>query len=498
MNKMREAGVLLHISSLWGEYGIGSLGKNAYRFADRLKKCGVKVWQILPLVQTGFGDSPYSSVCCISGNPYFIDLDLLARQKLLTKGELKEIRKRYKGAAVDYGMLYGERYQTLRTAFSRFHFDGEEFRAFVKTGKFEDYALFMTAKTVFGGAFTDWEEGIKFRDPEALEKLRTDYHEEYLFWQFLQYEFKKQWDGLHAYCNKLGIRIMGDIPLYVACDSADVWANPALFKLDGELKPAKVAGVPPDYFSETGQLWGNPVYDWKAHKAEKYAWWTSRLKTALETYDLVRIDHFRGFDRYYEIPAGEETAVNGTWEEGPREEVFAPLGSARKRIVAEDLGVIDDGVRSLLARTGFPGMKVLLFAFDGNPDNPFLPKNITENCVVYTGTHDNNTVCGYIDGLSPEDYILLRSRVASALEEAGIDVKLGAKGEGMCEAFVCMALSSEACLAIAPIQDILGLGGSSRMNFPGKDGGNWQFRLGASPAARAMRKLKKMIKNYRR
>ncbi len=498
MKKTREAGVLLHISSLWGEYGIGSLGKNAYKFAARLAKCGVKVWQILPLVQTGYGDSPYSSVSCASGNPYFIDLETLAKQKLLTKGELKEIRKRYKGASADYGMLYEERYATLRAAFSRFHFDDEDFRAFVKTGRFEDYALFMTAKTVFGGTFTDWEDGIKFRDPEALEKLRTDYHEEYLFWQFLQYEFWKQWDALHAYCGKLGLKIMGDIPLYVACDSSDAWANPSLFKLDSDLKPVKVAGVPPDYFSATGQLWGNPVYDWKAHKAEGYAWWTNRLKTALSTYDLVRIDHFRGFDRYYEIDAGEETAIGGAWTDGPREEVFAALGDGGKRIVAEDLGVVDEGVRSLLARTGFPGMKVLLFAFDGDPGNPFLPKNIGENCVVYTGTHDNDTVRGYADGLPPEEYILFRSRVASTLEEEGIAVKLGAKGEGMSEAFVRMAMRSEAFLAVAPIQDVLALGEEARMNFPGKEQGNWKFRLGASPSARAMGKLKKIVKNYRR
>ena len=494
MMEQRSAGVLLHISSVPGKYGIGSLGKSAHLFAAKLAKSGVKVWQILPLVQTGFGDSPYQSVACDSGNPYFIDLDLLAKEKLLTKEELKALRREYRNKQVDYGALYEERYRTLRTAFSRFAFDNEAFRAFVKAGRFEDYALFMTAKTVYGGTFSDWEEGIRLRDPEALEALRTDHHEEYLFWQFLQYEFWKQWDALHAYCGKLGLSIMGDIPLYVAY----VWAHPGLFKLDDALKPAKVAGVPPDYFSEKGQLWGNPVYLWEAHEATQFAWWTERLKNAFGTYDILRIDHFRGIDRYYEIDAGAEDATEGVWQKGPGEALFAGLGSERERIVAEDLGIIDGGVRTLLKRTGFPGMKVLLFAFDGNEENDYLPKNIGENCVVYTGTHDNNTVRGYLDGLSAEEFILLRSRVAAALEEAGIGVGLGAQGKGMCEAFVRLALASRASLAVIPMQDLLGLGGEARMNVPGTCGNNWRFRLKKQPSARVTGRLKKMIKHYRR
>ncbi len=494
MDCSRSAGILLHISSLPGAYGIGSLGKEAYRFADRLKKAGVRYWQILPLVQTGFGDSPYQSVACDSGNPYFIDLGLLAKDKLLTKEEVRGART----ADMDFGALYEKRYALLRKAFSRFAFDNEKFRAFVKKGRFEDYALFMTAKTVYGGTFCDWDEGLKRRDPAALEALRTDRHEEYLFWQFLQYKFWEQWDALHAYCARLGVRLIGDIPLYVAYDSADVWAHPELFKLGEDLKPVKVAGVPPDYFSEEGQLWGNPVYRWEAHEASSFQWWTGRLKTALSTYDLVRIDHFRGIDRYYEIDADASTARAGEWCDGPKERLFEHLGKDRSRIIAEDLGVIDDGVRSLLKRTGFPGMKVLLFAFDGNETNEYLPKNIGENYVVYTGTHDNDTVRGYLDSLSPEEYILLRSRVAAALEEEGILVGLGAHGEGMCEAFVRLALACRARLAVIPIQDILGLGSDSRMNAPGTDGGNWRFRLTRQPSARFMGRLKKMIKIYRR
>ena len=493
--KERGAGVLLHISSLAGKYGIGSLGKEAQRFARLLAASGVKYWQILPLVQTGYGDSPYQSVSCTSGNPYFIDLPTLAEQKLLTPAELKDAQREC--GSVDYGDLYETRYSLLRKAFSRFDFDGARFREWVGRGAAEDYALFMTAKTVYGGAFCDWDEPLKRHEQEALERLRTEHHEEYLFWQFLQYEFRLQWEDLKNYCNGLGLKIIGDIPLYVAYDSADVWAHPELFRLDGDFKPTKVAGVPPDYFSKTGQLWGNPVYDWKAHEKENYAWWTKRLEDALSTYDLVRIDHFRGIDRYYEIPADADSAIDGKWQDGPKDKLFARLGEKRENIIAEDLGTVDDGVRSLLERTGFPGMKVLLFAFDGNPANEHLPENIKENCVCYTGTHDNDTVQGFVDMLSTEEYVLFRSRVASELFKRGIPRPTGEKGE-LCEAFLYLAMSSRAQLAVVPVQDVLALGNEARMNFPGKQEGNWQFRLKKLPSPRAMAKLRKIIKTYRR
>lgn len=495
MKQTRAAGVLCHISSLPGKYGIGSLGKEAYRFAKLLAKNGVTYWQVLPLVQTGYGDSPYQSVCCTSGNPYLIDLPALQREGLLTKEEVKHAESA--PGRVDYGALYRDRYLVLRKAFSRFNFDGNDFRAFVKRGAFEDYALFMTAKTMFGGSFCDWDKSIKFRDLAALEKLRTDYHEEYLFWNFLQYEFERQWKALKAYCNNLGVKIIGDIPLYVAADSADVWANPALFKLDKNLKPVKVAGVPPDYFSKTGQLWGNPIYDWKAHEKQGFSWWKGRLAAALETYDLIRIDHFRGIDRYYEVPADAETAEKGAWREGPKEKLFEGLAD-RDAIIAEDLGEIDDGVRALLKKTGFPGMKVLLFAFNGDPDNEFLPKNIGENSVCYTGTHDNDTVAGYVKTLDTESFIIFRSRVAEVLEENGVYVTLGAGGKGFPEAFVRLAMSTRADLAVVPVQDVLGLDNSARMNYPGTNGGNWQFRLLKLPAYGAMRRLKRIIKKYQR
>lgn len=489
MNEKKSAGVLCHISSLPGKYGIGSLGAEAYAFAKKLSSCKVKYWQVLPLVQTGYGNSPYSSVACGSLNPYFIDLAALYKQGLLTKAELKGAQRT---GSVDYGALYRERYPLLRKAFSRFFFDAPDFRAYVNEGKSEDYALFMTAKTVYGGSFCDWDEPLKRREPSALEALRTEYHEEYLFWHFLQYEFQMQWHSLKAYCNKLGIKIIGDIPLYVAYDSADVWANPELFKLDKDLKPACVAGVPPDYFSETGQLWGNPIYDWKAQEKDGFTWWKARFSSAFELYDVVRIDHFRGIDAYYEIPANATDARGGTWQKGPGEKLFEGLD--KSKIIAEDLGVIDEGVTALLKKTGFPGMKVLLFAFDGNPDNPFLFKNIPENSICYTGTHDNDTVNGYTEKLSAEEYILFRSRLASSLSDAGIALNLDKGAKKIPEAFIRLAFQSKAKIAIIPIQDILGLGGETRMNYPGKEEGNWEFRLEAPFTGSAARKLKNLIK----
>lgn len=498
MKSTKKTGILCHISSLPGKYGIGNL-RDASRFALKLSSSGVTHWQLLPLVQTGYGDSPYQSVSCLSGNPYFIDLDGLGKMGLLRQKELKDLRARYKNIArVDYGALYEERYQTLRLAFSRFHFDDDNFRSFVEEGNFEDYALFMTAKTVYGGSFCDWAEPLKRHSSEALETLRTEYHEEYLFWQFVQYLFWMQWEELHAECRSLGLKLIGDLPLYVAYDSADVWAHPGLFKLDEELRPAKVAGVPPDYFSATGQLWGNPVYDWDVHEREKFKWWTERLKNALSTYDLVRIDHFRGIDRYYEIDYGAENAIGGTWREGPKEKLFAGLGGSRKNIIAEDLGLIDDGVRALLAKTGFPGMKVLLFAFDGDPANPFLPHLHPENCICYTGTHDNDTVVGYAKSLRAEEYILFRSRVAAELKECKLNVPLTGNPRSFAPAFLALALCSKSRLCVLPIQDVLALDNQSRMNYPGTSEGNWQFRLNRLPSVQSLHRLKKMIKNYRR
>lgn len=492
MSMNRSAGVLCHISSLPGKYGIGSLGKEAYEFARLVRKNGFRYWQILPLVQTGFGDSPYQSVSSDSGNPYFIDLEELKKQKLLTKDELKSVRKR---ESLDYGSLYDERYATLKKAFSRFNFESEDFRAFVKSGKAEEYALFMTAKAVYGGCFSEWDAPLRDHEEDALEALRTEHHEEYLFWQFLQYEFNMQWIALKKECNRIGLRIIGDIPLYVAYDSADVWAHPELFKLDEEKKCIKVAGVPPDYFSEKGQLWGNPIYDWKEHEKTNYAWWKKRFENAFEIYDVVRIDHFRGIDRFYEIDAESEDATKGHWREGPKEKLFEGITG---EIVAEDLGVTDDGVLALLNKTGFPGMKVLLFAFDSNPENPYLPHTFNENCVCYTGTHDNDTVAGYCERLNAEELILFRSEIASEMQRLELSVPIGSKPEEIAEALVSLCLASKARLAVIPVQDILGLRNDCRMNSPGKREGNWRFRLECLPSSKCMRKLRKSIKIYRR
>ena len=302
-------------------------------------------------------------------------------------------------------------------------------------------------------------------------------------------------EGAQTVLQSLGIRIIGDIPLYVAYDSADVWAHPELVKLDGELKPAKVAGVPPDYFSETGQLWGNPVFDWVAHKKEDYRWWRARLAQALKTYDLVRIDHFRGLDRYYEIDAGEETAVNGAWQDGPKDELFK--GIDLSRIIAEDLGEMDDGVRSLIRRTGLPGMKVLLFAFDGDEDNAFLPHNIHENSVCYTGTHDNDTVAGYVKSLTAEEFLLLRSRVAKELDLVGMNIRIGQTPERFAKTLTEIAMASSAGLAVVPVQDLMGLDNTCRMNHPGTNGGNWCWRLKKLPPANVFGRLKRLIRKYR-
>ncbi len=478
---MKQAGILCHISSLPGEYGIGTMGKEAYAFVDALHDAGVTLWQVLPLVQTGYGDSPYASVSCDSGNPYFIDLPTLKEEGLLTDRELK--RAKIKGGKVDYGKLYCNRYPILRTAYSRFDVNSPAFRAFVFEGSAEEYALFMTAKTVHNQTcFLEWEEDLRFHRNDAVERLKREHCAEYLFWQFVQFEFSKQWNALKAYANEREVQIIGDIPLYVAYDSADVWSQPNLFCLDENLTPTTVAGVPPDYFSETGQLWGNPIYRWEYHAQSGYAWWIHRINRALKTYDYVRIDHFRGFDRYYEIPSDATTAIDGEWKQGPGMKLFSQLSDrARKRIIAEDLGTIDEGVRTLLSESKFPGMKVLLFAFDGNEDNDYLPENLTENSICYTGTHDNDTAMGYLSSLTEEERATLYKRMERSRKLVGLSPRIRKSKRGMCDAFLDFALNGACKIAIIPIQDLLYLGNESRMNTPGVDGGNWQFRLNALP-----------------
>ena len=490
----REAGVLLHISSLPGRYGIGTLGKEARRFVDFLAAAGMRRWQVLPLVQTGYGDSPYQSVFGGSGNPYFIDPDTLAEEGLLKKSELASCA--YAAGRVDYGFLYGRKYALLRRAFSRFDCADASFRAFEEEGSFRDYALYMALKTAHGNqSFDRWEKKYRFRDPAALEEFLRENGAEYRFWLFVQYEFSRQWQTLKEYAHARGVRIVGDLPLYVAYDSADVWANPRLFKLNKNLTCRKVAGVPPDYFSATGQLWGNPVYDWKVHEEEGFAWWIDRIRRAFALYDTVRIDHFRGFDRYYEIAAGSETAIGGRWRKGPGMKLFSAAERALGRLdfIAEDLGTIDDGVRRLIRRSGYPSMKVLEFAFDGDPNNAYLPKNIGENSVTYTGTHDNDTLVGYLSSLPAWEYERLTGILKPLLKEAGIALRpAGVKSTA--RAIARLALSVRSALAVLPVQDILLSGAETRMNVPSTSGENWQFRLRRIPSAACAARLRAALR----
>ena len=426
----RGAGVLCHISSLPNKYGIGSLGKEAYEFADMLKRAKVKYWQILPPVQTGFGDSPYQSVYCNSGNPYFIDLEGLREEGLLDDEELQSAEMPQ--GAVDYEKLYNTRFNVLRVAYARFNVKNKEFTAFVDGGEFDDYSLFMSLKTRYGGSFDTFPDSYKFREKLAmLEFRRSVQKSDYLFWQFVQFIFAKQWKKLKDYVNSLGIKIIGDIPLYVAYDSADVWGHPELFKLDENLKPTAVAGVPPDYFSEKGQLWGNPLYDWDAMSASNYEWWIRRIEAAGRQFDIIRIDHFRGLDRYYAIPAGNQTAEEGEWLPGPGMRLFNEI---KRRLgdvemIAEDLGEMDAGVLRLRERTGFPGMKILQFAFDGNDDNPYLPRNIEENSVVYTGTHDNDTTLGLLKEMSEAEFASFKKLLRAELHGKGIELPFASREE---------------------------------------------------------------------
>lgn len=496
--QQRRAGVLLHIASLPGSYGIGSMGKEAYAFADFCAQAGFSYWQILPLVQTGYGDSPYQSVAANSGNPYFIDLETLAEEGLLTAEELEQAKL---PAGVDYGRLYATRYPVLRKAFSRFDCNDAAFTAFCEGGKFRFYALYMTLKGLHQNrCFSDWEEDdLRHARPEALDKAEREHRTEYLFWQFLQFTFQRQWQALKAYANAKGVRIVGDIPLYVAYDSADVWAHSRLFALDEGLAPVEVAGCPPDYFCKTGQLWGNPLYRWEVHRAEGYAWWLERIRDAFATYDTVRIDHFRGFDRYYAIPARDKTAEFGCWRDGPKESLFAAAEQALGPLdlIAEDLGVLDEGVLRLLASTGYPGMRILLFAFDGRADNRYLPANIDENSVCYTGTHDNDTIVGYVKRLSERERKTFYRRVAQSAKDLLGGGKTGSE-QAVRKTLLELAAASASRLVILPMQDLLGLDNSARMNMPGTNEGNWRFRLRRLPDGALAHTLHAMLERHHR
>lgn len=463
----RSCGVLLPVFSLPSKYGIGSFGKGGYEFIDFLASAGQKIWQILPLVQTGYGNSPYSSVSSESFNPYYIDLDILKEEGLLTSAEVKNARM--EGKIIDYSALYTVRFPLLRTAFSRFNLNSAPFKRFLKRAEFHDYALFMTIKEWSGyKPFYDWDSPLKYRDANALKEFEIKHKNDLLFWEFVQFQCEKQWNSLKKYANKKGVNIMGDMPFYVALDSVDVWKNPSIFKLDENLIPKKVAGVPPDYFSEKGQLWGNPVYDFEGNSEQCVSWWTNRVKKALFKFDYLRIDHFRALDRYYEIPFGSLDAVNGQWIKTPGVDIIDRINKEidGNRIIAEDLGIIDDSVRSLLKYAGCPGMKILSFAFNGELDNLYLPENVCENSVCYTGTHDNDTLLGLIKKASDWDKCNIKKGVNRSLEL--LKVKGSIEDDiSLAKSIIELGYKSKANLFIIPLQDILLCDSEYRINEPG-------------------------------
>lgn len=468
---MRSSGILMHISSLPSPYGIGTMGKEARRFVDFLVKSGQSYWQVLPLGPTGYGDSPYQSFSAFAGNPYFIDLDALIKERLLTREECESYKWGKKEQEVDFGLLYENRFQLLKKAYRRFAKklpkDYEDFCE-QQAHWLSDYALFMALKDKNEGRpWEKWEQGIKFRKPAAMEEAKKELSREIQFYEMLQYLFYKQWSLLKAYANERGIRIIGDTPIYVAGDSADVWANPSQFFLDEELLPIAVAGCPPDAFSEDGQLWGNPLFNWEAMKKDGYVWWCRRVGHMTKLFDVVRIDHFRGFDSYYAIPYGDETARNGRWKEGPGMELFNAIERALGKvdIIVEDLGFLTDSVKKLLADSGFPGMKLIQFAFDSREDGDYLPHNYKNHCVVYTGTHDNDTIEGWMKK-APRDSVKFAKEYLRLNKEEGYHW-------GMMKG----AWASVGDMCIVTMQDLLGIGSEGRMNTPSTFGGNWKWRM---------------------
>ena len=466
---MRKSGILMHITSLPGPYGIGSMGKRAYEFVDFLEAAGQSYWQILPLCPTGYSDSPYQSFSTFGGNHYLIDLDILVEKGLLTEEDLQSVQWPEDESRVDFGWLYHNRSELLHKAFARFQPD-EDYEEFVKDNGdwLEDYALFVALKEKFHG--TDWQSWtliLMMRLPEVLDAYRQELADGIRYQMFLQYQFRLQWQALRRYANGKGIKIIGDVPIYVSLDSADVWANPFIFQLDPSRRPKKVAGCPPDSFSADGQLWGNPLYDWDAMKKSGYAWWIRRLKAAAHMYDVVRLDHFRGFESYGAIPAGDKTAAGGHWEKGPGKDFLDAMQEAMPDLefIAEDLGYVTGGVRELQEYSGYPGMKVMQFAFDSREESDYLPHRYPVNSVVYSGTHDNMTMKQWFENANPVD-------VAAAKAYLGLNEE-----EGYVWGVIRGCMSSVSKLCVIQMQDYLELGGEARMNFPGTlSTNNWTWR----------------------
>ncbi len=492
----RASGLLLHPTSLPSRFGIGDLGPEAYRFVEFLKESAQQLWQVLPLGPTGYGNSPYMCYSALAGNPMLISLEVLRDRQLLNDADLEGLPP-FPSENVAFDQVNASKTPLLERASHNFRIQAsptqrQEFQNFCQQAEWlEDYALFMALKQAHNGqAWNTWKPAIAQHQPEAIQRWRQQLAGEIYQHQFFQFEFFRQWSGLRHYANTQGIQIIGDIPIYVAHDSADVWANPPDFQLDPATGAAALmAGVPPDYFSATGQLWGNPIYNWERMKQQRFEWWVQRFRAMLDYVDLIRVDHFRGFQAYWQVQQGETTALNGEWVEAPGQEFFQVVRQelGRLPILAEDLGVITPQVEALRDQFDFPGMKVLQFAFGSGPGNPFLPFNYVRNCLVYTGTHDNDTTVGWFNQLSAHE--------RSAVEEylgcicpAGINWDL-----------IRLALSSIANQAIIPVQDLLGLGSEARMNFPSKPEGNWAWRYQPGDLTDQLRdRLKTTTQTYSR
>ncbi len=468
---MRKCGVLLPVSAIPSQYGIGAFSREAYTFIDLLEEAGQSYWQILPLGPTGYGDSPYQSFSTFAGNPYYIDLESLVQAGYLTEQDCEQYDFGDDDAYVDYEKIYLSRFKVLKKAFQNSQIEKDEaYQEFVEANAYwlKDYALYMAVKNAFvGKSWAEWDEDIRIRKEEALKGYAEKYAEEVAFYQFQQYLFAKQWFALKAYANQKKIEIIGDIPIYVAFDSSDTWANPELFQLDETLTPVAVAGCPPDAFSATGQLWGNPLYRWDHHKETDYEWWMKRIAYCYKLYDVVRIDHFRGFDEYYSIPFGDETAEFGRWEKGPGYDIFQTMKAklGKKAVIAEDLGFLTKSVINLVKKTGYPGMKILQFAFDSREESDYLPHNYVPNSIVYTGTHDNDTTLGWYEKLNRKDKAFARKYLNI---KSNRDVQWE---------FIRAAMASVSDICVIPMQDYLGLGTEARTNMPSTLGTNWKWRM---------------------
>ena len=464
---MRASGILMPVFSLPGPFGIGTLGKEAFAFVDFLADAKQTYWQILPIGPTGYGDSPYQSFSAFAGNPYFIDYRLLADVGLLTSDEVPAARP---VGPIDYGALYNERPVILKKAADRLlAAPSPSYEAFCEAQSFwlEDYALFMAVRAEQGQAgLADWPDDLRCRKPEAIAAAKQRLAGAVDYYKAVQFFFYTQWNALKAYANGKGVRLVGDIPIYVSPDSSDLWTHPELFQTDGQMHLTQVAGCPPDAFAADGQLWGNPLYDWPVHKATGFAWWKQRMKHATSIYDVVRIDHFRGFESYYSIPAGNKTAAGGHWEKGPDRDFINAMHEnlGEGGIIAEDLGYLTPEVKAMLSASGYPGMKIMQFAFDSRESGNYLPHTYHRNSVVYTGTHDNVTTEGWRTNASAED-------VAYACRY------LRCQPEELTEAMICACLASVSDTAVIPLADWLHLGSEARINTPSTQGSNWQWRL---------------------